>query len=164
MTSQRDSFLEEIRDLRGELGRLLEGMDYCFDWRPSDGEWSARDLVYHLVDTPEGGIDAAIEGVLQGRIQELPVAASLNNLTPERQAKDITAAQEDIEAVLLGVDGALASATDADLSGRRLTLNSLTYSRTREMAAQELVEGLFLRHWMEHLAQLAALRDALGLS
>ncbi len=163
MTSQRDSFLEEVRGLRDELGRLLDGMDYCFDWKPSDGEWSARDLVYHLVDTPDGGIDAAIDGILQGRIQELPVTASLSNLDPERQAKDIAGAQEDIEAVLSGVDRALASATDADLSSRRLTLNSITYSRTREMAAQELLEGLFLRHWKEHLAQLAALRDALGL-
>ena len=163
MTTQRDSYLQEIQSIRSELGRLLDGIDYCFDWKPSDEEWSAREIAYHIADTPSGGIHTAVRGVLEGGIQELPVTASLTNMTQERKEKDIGDVREDLEAVLTGIERALDSATDTELADRKLSFHSITRGTTQERNAQELVEGLFLRHWREHLGQLAELREMLGL-
>ena len=163
MTTKRDSFLNEIQEIRGELGRLLDGMDYCFDWKPSEDAWSARELLYHIVDTPSGGVHAAVQGVLEGRIKELPVTASLSNITPERQTREFTAAKEDLEAVLSGAETSVAAASDSVLTETKFTLDSKTSSRSREMTVEELIAGLFIRHWREHLVQLAALREELGL-
>jgi len=163
LTTQRDSLLQELQSIRSELDRLLEGIDYSFDWKPSDEEWSAREVVYHLVDTPSGGVHTAVQGVLDGSIKELPITASLSNMTPERRRQDITGAREDLEAVLAGLESALNSTTDADLMGKKVPLHSITRGTTTERTAQELVAGIFVRHWREHLGQLVALREALGL-
>ena len=163
MTTQRDSFLQEVQSIRSELGRLLEGLDYSFDWKPDDEEWSAREIVYHLVDTPSGGVHAAIQKVLEGSIHELPITASLNNLTQDRREKELANAMEDLEAVLAGLEGALNSTTDAQLEGKKTALHSLTRSTKEEWSAERLIAGIFVRHWREHLGQLATLREALGL-
>ena len=163
MTTQKDSYLQDIQSIRSELDRLLEGIDYCFDWKPDEEEWSAREIVYHMVDTPSGGIHRAVQGVLEGRVQELAVTASLTNLTQERRERELGGVREDVQAVLAGLEGALSSTTDAELAGRKVPLHSITRSTTEDRTAQELVAGLFLRHWREHFGQLAAIREALGL-
>ena len=162
MTTQRDSYLQEIESIRAELGRLVEGMDYCLDWKPDDEEWSAREVVYHMVDTPSGGVHGAVSGILDRSLGELPVTAGLTNLTAERQAQDLEAVREDVEAVLAGMERALHSTMDAQLAESVVLFHSITRSTKEERTAQSVVEGLFLRHWREHLGQLAALRDALG--
>ena len=163
MTTQRDTLQQEVQRIRGELGQLLSGMDYCCDWRPDDDEWSARDIICHLVDTPEGGVHTLVRGVLQGSIQGFDITASLNNLTPERQEKDLTQLKDDLEEVLAGMEIALASATDADLEARVVPMHSITRGVTEDRTARRIVEGIFIRHWTEHLAQLKELREALGL-
>ena len=163
MTTQRDSILQEIQSIRSELGRLLEGIDYCLDWKPNDEEFSAREIVYHMVDTPSGGIHTAVQGVLSGSVQELPIASGLTNMTDERQGNDLDKVREDLETVLYGLEKALASTTDAELDGKRVPLHSITRSTTTERSVEDLVSGIFVRHWREHLGQLAALREALGL-
>ena len=164
MTTQRNSYLQEIQSIRSELDRLLEGIDYCCDWKPDDEEWSAREVVYHLVDTPSGGIDTAVRGVLEGSIQEFSITSSLTNLTPERQEKNLEQTREDVEAVLSGLEVALNSTTDAQLTGKKASVHSVTRSTTEERTAQDLMEGIFLRHWREHLGQLDALREMLGVN
>ena len=163
MTTQRDSILQEIQSIRSELGRLLEGIDYCLDWKPNDEEFSAREIVYHMVDTPSRGIHTAVQGVLSGSVQELPIASGLTNMTDERQGNDLDKVREDLETVLSGLEKALASTTDAELDGKRVPLHSITRSTTTERSVEDLVSGIFVRHWREHLGQLAALREALGL-
>ena len=159
----RDSLLQEIQSIRTEFQRLLEGIDYCFDWKSDDQEWSAREIVYHVVDTPSGGIHTVLQRVLAGTIQEFAISSSLNNLTPERQAKDLEGVKEDVEAVIAGMENALATASDADLASKTVPMYSTTDRTTSERTAQNLAEGIFVRHWREHLGQLATLREALGL-
>ena len=163
MTTQRDTALQEVQDIRAELGRLLDGMDYCLDWKPEDEEWSAREIIYHILDTPSQGIHSAVQGVLQGAIKELSVTASLTNMTQERQNMDLEQVRHDVETVLSGLERALATATDTDIETRKVVFHSVTRSRTEDRTAESPVSGLFVRHWREHMAQLAELRDMLGL-
>ena len=163
MTTQRDSFLQEIRGIRADLVRLLDGMDYSFDWKPSDEEWSAREVLYHMVDTPSGGMHSAIRKILEGSIEELPIHAGLTNLTEDRRQKDLVTVREDAEEVLAGLEQVLASTTDSELEARSVLAHSLALGKVVPRPAQELVAGLFARHWKEHLGQLAELREGLGL-
>jgi hypothetical protein len=163
LTTERDNLLQEVQSVRSELERLLDGMDYCFDWKPSDDEWSAREIVYHLVDTPLGGVHTAVRKVLQEDTRELEITAELTNMTPERQERGFGEARHDLDAVVRGLEEAIASVTDAEMEEKKVTLHAITYSRTRDLTAREYVAGIFLRHWREHLEQLSALRDMLGL-
>ena len=162
MTTQRDSLDEHVRGIRGEIGSLLEGMDYCLDWKPSDEEWSAREIIYHVVETPSGGIHKAVQGVLQRGITELTVVTSLTNMTPERQGKDLGQVSDDLEAVFAGLGSALVSATDAELTDRSASVHFVTRAAIEQRTAHSLISGIFARHWREHLAQLAEIREMLG--
>lgn len=163
MTTQRDSFLVEIKIVRSRHAELLDGMDYCLDWKPDENEWCVREVVYHLVDTPVGGLHMAVRAALDGRTQAIDVRSQATNMTEERQALEIDKIQEDLEAVLAGLESALDSVSDAELAERTVPLNLISRSETEEWSAQRMLDGLLLTHWRDHLDQIAALREALGL-
>jgi hypothetical protein len=164
LTTLRDGLLEDARSIRAELDRLLAGMEYCLDWKPDQGEWSAREVVYHIVDTPEGGIHAAVQRTLDGNMGEMTVNGNLSNMTDERMGKDMDAVKADIDAVLSGMERALAAVDDSKLSGRETLVHSTMRGVTETRSARNLSERLFAGHWKEHLSQIAGLRDALGIS
>jgi ElaB/YqjD/DUF883 family membrane-anchored ribosome-binding protein len=163
MTTQRDSFLQDAQSIRRELDRLLEGLESHLDAKPNDEEWSAREIIYHIVETPEEGIHTAVRRTLEGSIQELPMTANLTNLTTERQNKDLTGIRMDVEAVLTGVERALTSTTDAELEERKTVFHSILRDVKEDRTAHQLTAGYFVRHWRDHIGQLAALRETLGL-
>ena len=86
MTSVRDHHLETTRAIRAELSGLLEGMDYCLDWKPEPTAWGVREVVYHLLDTPPGGIHSVVQGIISGVLTEYELWADESKITPERQA------------------------------------------------------------------------------
>ena len=164
MTTLKYGLLEEVAGIRLELERLLAGMEYCLDWKPDEGEWSVREVVYHIVDTPEGGIHDAVQRTLDGALPELTVNGNLSNMTDQRVGKDMDAVKADIEAVLSGMERALAPVDDSELSGRETVVHSTMRGVSETRSARNLSQRLFAGHWREHLAQIAALRDALGIT
>ena len=162
MTTQRDRHLENLRSIRGQLFALLEGMDYCLDWKPDPESWSAREVIYHLVDTPAGGLHTVLRGVLSGELREFEVTPDQTNLTADRQTVDLAQAIQDLAGVLDGIEAAI-SRTDDDLIASRSAAAHLTArGRWEDRTAQMLLEGLFARHWRGHLEQLQELRETLG--
>ena len=163
MTSQRDVHLEEIRAIRAELLELVDGMDYCLDWKPDEASWCVREVVYHLLDTQPGGIHSVLRGIISGELDEFELWSDRDNMTPERQGYYLESIVEDIDGLFQGLELALESATDGDLSGK----SAMVHQRNREWdeprTVENLLEGLFARHWREHLGQIRELRDSLGM-
>ena len=156
----RDENLATVRRIRDELTALLEGMDYCLDWKDGDN-WCAREVLYHLVDTPEGGIGSVIAGVLDGTRDEITILPDANNMTPERMAADLDEAQAAPLAILRTAEDAIAAASDADFM-ERTAMAHLPHRDVHEVrTVQAFIDGLE-RHWGEHLAQLRAIRETLG--
>ena len=164
MTSLRDHHLEKTRAIRAELSDLLEGMDYCLDWIPEPTDWSVREVVYHLLDTPPGGVHSVVQGILSGELKEYELWADECNITPERQAKDIAGLREDIDNLFQGLEQALAAATDGDLSGKPVMAHIRSRGIDEQRNVDVLLERGFARHWREHLNQIVELRAALGFS
>ena len=162
----RDENLAPVRRVRGELTALLDGMDYCLDWKDGDGraldQWSAREVLYHLVDTPEGGIGSVIAGVLDGSLAEVTILPDISNMTPDRMATDIADALAGPLSILKTAEDAIASAADADFQSRT-ALAHLPHRDIHEIRpAQSFIDGLE-RHWGEHLNQLRDIRQSLGM-
>lgn len=156
----RETNLATVRRVRDELTGLLEGMDYCLDWKDGDN-WCAREVLYHLVDTPEGGIGSVIAGVLAGVRDEVTILPDANNMTPERMAADIDEAMAGPLSILQTAEDAIAAASDADFASKT-ALAHLPHRDIHEMrTAQSFIDGLE-RHWGEHLNQLRAIRETLG--
>lgn len=164
--ADRATNLATVRRVREELTDLLDGMDYCLDWKDGDGrasdQWSAREVLYHLVDTPEGGIGGVIAGVLDGSLAEVTILPDINNMTPERMAADIDDALAGPLSILQTAEDAIANAADGDFEART-AMAHLPHRGIHEVRpAQAFIDGLE-RHWGEHLKQLRAIREALGM-
>ena len=155
--SQRDN-LESLRD---SLLELLDGMNYCLDWKPSDSDWSAREIVYHLLDTPPGGMAAVVRGIVSGEISEYEIWSDRTNITEARATLDMDEIHADIGAFFAVFSDGLTTAADGDLEGRRALMRQRTRAEDVERTLEEALAG-FDRHWRAHLEQLGELRAALG--
>ena len=163
MTSQKSIYLEDIRSIKTELLQLLDGMDYCLDWKPDSDSWSAREVIYHLVDTPAGGLHSLIQGMLSGQKREFDLMPDQNNLTPDRLLQEPRQVEKDVLEVLEGLEGSVSGASDAELGGRTITAHLLARGTIEQRTVQNLLQGLFARHWRGHLSQIQELREALGM-
>ena len=152
---------ESVALLRSGLLELLEGMNYCLDWKSSDSDWSAREIVYHLLDTPRGGTAALVRKIVAGEISEYEIWSDRTNITDERSTLDMEQIEGDIGAFFESFDAALATASDDDLQGRRVLMHQRTRDEDVERTLEEALAG-FDRHWRGHLEQLAEVRGALG--
>ena len=155
--SQRDN----VDSLRTALLELLDGMNYCLDWKPDESQWSAREIVYHLLDTPPGGMAAVAQGIVSGEITEYEIWSDFTNVTEARATLDMAEVERDIAAFFAVFADALESANDADLQARRVLMRQRTRGEDVERTLEEALAG-FDRHWRAHLEQLAELRAALG--
>ena len=117
MTSKKLAHLENVRAIQTELAHLIEGMDYCLDWKPDPSEWSPREVLYHLVDTPSGGIHSVVRGILSGEVEEFDLWSDESNITPERQGYDAAQVQRDVSQILEALEESLEAASDEDLAG-----------------------------------------------
>ena len=165
--------LAVVRRLRGELTALLDGMDYCLDWKETTGDagegagdsWCAREIIYHLVDTPdrEGGAGSVIAGVLDGSRGEVTILPDANNITPERRAADLDQVRAAALSILRQAEDAIAAAGDGDFEGRTAFTHLPARGIHETRTAQWFIDGTLARHWGEHLAQLRGVRAALGM-
>ena len=159
--ADRAANLATVRRVREELTTLLDGMDYCLDWKQGD-QWCAREVLYHLVDTPDGGIGSVIAGVLTGSMPEVTILPDKNNVTPERMAADIDEVIAGPLAILQTAEDAIAEASDGDFEAKTAMAHLPHRGIHEDRTAQSFIDGLE-RHWGEHLNQLRAIREALGM-
>ena len=155
------SQLENAESLRAALLGLLEGMNYCLDWKPEESDWSAREIVYHLLDTPPGGTASLVGSIVRGEITEYEIWSDRTNVTETRATLDMEEIEADISAFFAMFNVALQSATDGDLQGRRVLMRQRTRGEDEERTLEALLAG-WARHWRGHLEQLGELRAALG--
>ena len=152
---------ETVDSLRISLLKLLDGMNYCLDWKPDESQWSAREIVYHLLDTPSGGTASLVESIVSGEIAEYEIWSDRTNVNETRATLDMEEVEADIRAFFAKFNEALQSADDADLQGRRVLMRQRTRGQDEERTLEALLEG-WSRHWQAHLEQLGELREALG--
>ncbi len=163
MTGQRSMCLEDIRSIKAELLQLLDGMDYCLDWKPDPDSWSAREVIYHLVDTPAGGLHCLIQGMLSGQKSDFDLMPDQNNITPDRLVQELRQVEKDVLEVLEGLESAISGASGAEWGEKTITAHLPVRGTSEQRTVQNLLQGLFARHWRSHLSQLQELRAALGM-
>ena len=153
---------KNVDSLRAGLFELLDGMDYCLDWKPGDADWSAREIVYHLLDTPPGGTASLVDEILSGEVTEYEIWSDRTNVTEIRATHDMPEIEGDIAVFFEAFDSALAGASDDDLQGRRVLMHQRTRGEDVKRTLEEVLAG-YDRHWRAHLGQLSELRESLGL-
>ena len=162
MSGEKQQYLEQVAALKDELSELLDGMDYCLDWKDSEEEWSIREVVCHLLDTPPGGMSAVLKQVLEGNKEEIVIHSSMTNLTPERKSKDLGDLRQDLRELLEHVEASLSAVADSDLQASTVPVHLVRSDIHEERTAGGFVGRALLGHWREHLGQIKEIRQALG--
>ena len=152
---------ENLNSLQSALMDLLDGMNYCLDWKPDDSDWSPREIVYHLLDTPLGGTASLVQGILSGDIREYEIWSDRTNVNEARATLDMEEVEADISSFFTKFNDALQTADDADMQRRRVVMHQRTRGEEQERTLEALLTG-WDRHWRAHLEQLGELRAALG--
>ncbi len=163
MTTLKESILQSAKEVQEELGIVLEGMDYCLDWKPNDDEWSAREVLWHILEDPEGGIPKAVQGIVQGSLPELTIIADETHLNTERQAMDLDQIRGALKEYFATLENVLGDSTDAQLRDSTTSCWFPLRNHREDRSAQNLLEGLLLNHWRDHVGQLRDLRAELGM-
>ena len=162
MTSAKESLSELAQSVHTRLMELLDGMDYCLDWKDQEDSWSVRQVVYHLLGTPPGGLNGVLKGVLSGDLAEYDLWADLDNITPQRMEHDRGTIRQEVEQHFSELASALASATDQDLSEKTVVVHLKSRGEDVERTAEELLRRGLEGHWQGHLEQLGEVRESLG--
>ncbi|GIS95314.1 MAG: hypothetical protein VX505_10230 [Chloroflexota bacterium] len=163
MAACRQGHIEKVRDIKNDLLAILEGMDYCLDWKLDPTEWSARELIYHVVDTPLGGVNGLVKGILSGNITEYDLWSDLTNVTPERLTYDLSRIKADIEVFTNDLLDVLSCMSDADLEDTTVMMHQKTRLVDEERSIDAILTRTLSGHIQEHLVQLRGIREALAI-
>ncbi len=163
MTTGKQAYLESAQSIKAELLAVLDGMDYCLDWKQDPAEWSPRELVYHVLGTPPGRVHSLIKGILSGEVREYDLWSDLTNVTPERAGYDLAQVTADIESFFQGLEDALSGASDEDLEAKKVMMHQRSRGFDEERTLKTILERTLEGHFREHLTQLRGLREALAI-
>ena len=163
MTTGKNAHLNTSLSVRMELLSILNGMDYCLDWKSDPSEWSARELVYHILDTPPGGVHNLVKGILTGEITEYDLWADLTNVTPERAGYDIDQVVADIEQLFQELDDSIGGASDEDIETKMVMMHQKTAGYDEERSLRTILDRTLTVHMRGHLTQLLQVKKALGI-
>jgi len=163
LATGKQAHIESVRNIKIELLAALAGMDYCLDWKQEPEEWSARELVYHVLDTPPGGAHRLVKGIISGETSEYELWSDLTNMTSERAAYDLDQVNADIETFFQSLENSLLGISDADLKTKKVLMHQRTSKVDEERTIDAILERTLNVHIKEHLAQLQELRDALAI-
>ena len=163
MATGKQVHLELIQGIKTEFNSILEGMDYCLDWKQDESEWSVRELVYHILDTPPGGAQNLIKGIISGDIQEYEIWSDMTNITPERAIYDIDQINSDIESFFISLSDSISSLSDIDLEEKHAIMHQRTRNVDETRSLGAILERTLNGHMRDHLVQLRSIREALAI-
>ena len=163
MPDANTAHIDSLQAARDQLLELLSGLDYCLDWKPEPSDWSARQVVYHLLESPPGGLQRVLWAAISGGAEAIEVWAGDDNVTPERAGYDLDQVLDDVARFFTSMQEALEAAGKQDLGGESVLDRYQTSGGGQTYTVGDLLDSMFGPHWREHMDQIRALRDALGM-
>ena len=163
MTINIQSHLVSIQRMKTEFISVLEGMDYCLDWKQDESEWSVRELVYHILDTPPGGAQTLVNRIISGEVQEYEIWSDLTNMTSERSAHDIEQINCDVEAFFDSLNDSILNLSDEELEHKRAVMHQRTRDVSETRSLDTILERTLNGHIKDHLIQLRSIRETLAI-
>jgi hypothetical protein len=145
------------------LTAQLAGMAPYLERADEPGEWTARQVLTHLLFQPGWDAVALMRSFAQTDLPVIEIEPGDPFLTPERRAMTLEQLVAALDGQRRAVLAYLASLTDADLTRKARIPLFKTFMGTEEIALPVFVGALFEYHWNDHASQLAKIRDAVGL-
>ena len=162
MTGKELTHLENIRAIRNRMLNVLSGMDACIDETTQNESWSTREIIYHLSDTPSGGLGALFQGMISNSVLEFDLTPDLTNVTSDREKTTLEDGISGLTTILDQIESVVSDTTPEILEDTTIICHHLSRQTDEVRSLENLLRGLFARHWIAHLEQLELLKCELG--
>lgn len=146
-----------------DLGRQLEGMDVHLERADAPGQWTAREVLCHLLFEPGWKPAALLERFAVTDLPVVDITPGVATVTPERRRMTLGELTGALDAQRREVFAYLETLGEADLARKARIPLFKEVIGTDEITLPIFVGAIFDRHWSGHAEQLAKIRQAAGL-
>ena len=146
------------------LARHLEGMDAYMDRPSAPGEWTAREVLAHLLGEPGWDPLATLKTFAHRDFPTIDVTAGKAVMTSERRTMNVKQFVDALERRRQKILAYLEGLPDAEVTGRKARISIFKqFMGTDEVPLQVFAGALIDFHWNDHAGQLAKIRKTVGL-
>jgi len=162
-----NSTVNELRQksdaARDRIGRQLDGMASHLDRVPAPGEWSARQVLCHLLFEPGFNAVALLQSFAPRDLPVVDVVPGQVTVTPERARMTLPELVGALDAQRREVFAYLETLDERGLAAKARIPIFEPLVGTDEITVPIFVGAMFDRHWNAHADQLGQIRRAVGL-
>ena len=145
------------------LERQLRGMEGHLERAEAPGQWTAREVLCHLLFAPGFEPVALLRTFATTDLTVVEITPGIVELTPERKAMTLTDFEQALEAQRRQVFGYLETLSEAELGRMARIPLFKQLMGTDEITVPVFVGAMFEYHWNDHAGQIAKIRAAAGL-
>ena len=140
MVLRNTDLLVAIRTLKQDLTDVLDGMDNCLDWKKDPDSWSAREVIYHLIDTPAQGMDLLVHRILKTEGEVFELVPDISNMSEVRLLNNIEQVKADIFNILDNLESIITDTSLEELGERKVVVNLLDQGANEERTVLNLLQ------------------------
>src|SRR5262245_42920711 len=159
------------RDLRdqvdaayGNLSAQLRGIDPHLERSDAPGEWTAREVLSHLLFQPGFNPVTLLKTFAHRELPLVEITPGATYLDDHRRKMTLKEFVDALDTQRRTVLEYVASLTEAELTRKARIPLFKQFMGTDEITIPMFVGALFNYHWNDHAGQLAKIRRAVGLS
>jgi Mycothiol maleylpyruvate isomerase N-terminal domain len=146
------------------LARQLDGMDPHLDRPSARGEWTAREVLAHLLGDTGWDPLAVLKTFAHRDLPTIDVTVGTVVMTTERRTMTAKQFLDAIERRRQKIVAYLDTLPDGELTGRKARIPFFKqFMGTDEVPLYVYAGALLDNHWNDHAGQLAKIRTANGL-
>jgi DinB superfamily len=145
------------------LSAQLVGLAPFLERSDEPGEWTAREVLSHLLFEPDWDAVALLKTFAHADLPVIDIEAGDPFLSPARRTMTLEQFVEALDAQRNGVFEYLDTLSEADLARKARIPLFKTFMGTDEVPLPAFVGAMFEYHINDHAEQIAKIRDAVGL-
>lgn len=160
----------KVNDLRGRTDKAwahlkaqLQGMEPHLDESDAPGQWTAREVLCHLLFEPGWKPVPLLKTFADKNLPVIDIKPGLADVTAERKAMTLKQFTDALEGQQRDVMSCLDRLGEAELNRKARIPLFKQIMNTDEIDIPTYVGALLEYHWNDHAGQLAKIRQAAGL-
>jgi hypothetical protein len=154
----------KMQAAQATLFRQLEGMEPHLEKSDAPGEWTAREVLSHLLFEPGFDPVATLRSFHATSLPRLDIDPGKTHLDGQRKSMTLAQFKTALGQQQQSVLGYVESVPDAELQARKARIPLFKqFMQTEEVPIAMYVGALFDYHWNDHAGQLGKIRKAAGL-
>ncbi len=160
----------KVIDLRDRIDKSwahlkaqLEGMEPHLDKSDAPGQWTAREVLCHLLFEPGWKPVPLLKSFAHQNLPVIEIKPSDTNVSGERKTMTLKQFADALDAQRRDVMAYLDRLNEAELSRKSRIPIFKEIMGTDEVDIPTYVGALFEYHWNDHAGQIAKIRKAAGL-